>query len=145
MVFLVIFNVHFWEREHKRGRAERERETQYPKQAPGSELSGQSPTWASNSWTVKSWPESKSDTQPTESHPGAPVTWWFYCSENNFWSQTFWKSCHFFYHIYWKIIFLLKYWTFSLLFHSLWLKKKIVSTNEVSRHLIFYMLFSCVI
>ena len=46
----IFFNVYFWERERERertsrGRAERERETQNIKQAPGSELSAQSPTW----------------------------------------------------------------------------------------------------
>ena len=46
--------------------AERERETQNPKQAPGSKLSAQSPTRGSNSWTLRSWPELKSDAQPTE-------------------------------------------------------------------------------
>ena len=49
-----------------RGGTEREGETQNPKQAPGSELSAQSPTRGSNSRTVRSWPEPKSDTQPTE-------------------------------------------------------------------------------
>ena len=37
------------EREHKWGGAERERETQNPKQPPGSELSAQSPMCGSNS------------------------------------------------------------------------------------------------
>ena len=50
----------------RRGGAERERETQNPKQDPGSELSAQSPIWGLNSWTMRSWPEQKSDTQPTE-------------------------------------------------------------------------------
>ena len=50
------------EREQGRGR-ESEREIQNPKQAPGSELSAQSPmTRASNSRTVRSQPELKSDT-----------------------------------------------------------------------------------
>ena len=55
------------ERERERERAgegrgrERERETQNPKQAPGSELSAQSPRWGSNSRTVRSGPELKSD------------------------------------------------------------------------------------
>ena len=43
-----------------------ERETQNPKQAPGSELSARSPTWGSNPRTLRSWPELKSDAQPTE-------------------------------------------------------------------------------
>ena len=41
------------QREIERER-EREREIQNPKQAPGSELSAQSPTWGSNSQTVRS-------------------------------------------------------------------------------------------
>ena len=36
------------------GRAEREKETQNPKQASGSELSAQSLTQDSSSWTVRS-------------------------------------------------------------------------------------------
>ena len=38
-----------------------ERETQNPKQAPGPELSAQSPMQGSNSRTTRSWPEPKSD------------------------------------------------------------------------------------
>ena len=49
-----------------RGEAERERWTQNSKQAPGSELSVQSPMWALNSQTARSPPEPKSDAQPTE-------------------------------------------------------------------------------
>ena len=47
------------ETEHEWGRV-RERETKNLKQAPGSELSAQSPTRGSNSRTVRSWPEPKS-------------------------------------------------------------------------------------
>ena len=61
---LIFFNVYLFggeretERERERdrereservGEGQRERETQNPKQAPGSELSAQSPTWGSNS------------------------------------------------------------------------------------------------
>ena len=46
--------------EHKWGRG-RERHTQNLKQAPGSELSAQSLMRGSNSWTVRSGPELKSD------------------------------------------------------------------------------------
>ena len=49
-----------------KGGAESERETQNPKRAPGSERSAQSPSRGSNSRTVRSRPEPKSDTQPTE-------------------------------------------------------------------------------
>ena len=48
------------------GEGQRERETQNRKQAPGSEPSAQSPTRGSNSRTARSWPEPKSDAQPTE-------------------------------------------------------------------------------
>ena len=51
------FNVYLFlgqrETEHERGRV-RERETQNVKQAPGSELSAQSPTRGLNSWTARS-------------------------------------------------------------------------------------------
>ena len=43
------------------GEEQRERETQNPKQAPGSELSAQSPMQGSNSKTVRSWSELKLD------------------------------------------------------------------------------------
>ena len=48
------------------GEGHRERETQNLKQAPGSELSAQSPTRGSNSPTVRSRPEPKLDAQQTE-------------------------------------------------------------------------------
>ena len=56
------------ETEHVGGGAEREGDTesQNLKQAPGSELSAQSPTGVSNSRTVRSRPELKSDIQPTK-------------------------------------------------------------------------------
>ena len=53
-----------------RGRAERERETQNLKQAPGSELLAQSPTRGSNSRTARSSPEPKSAFSQL-SHPGS--------------------------------------------------------------------------
>ena len=51
---------------------QKEKETQNPKQAPGSEQSAQSLTGGSNLQTVRSWPELKSDAQLTEppKHPG---------------------------------------------------------------------------
>ena len=48
------------------GEGQREREAQNPKQAPGSELSTQSPTRGLNSPAVRSWPESELDIQPTK-------------------------------------------------------------------------------
>ena len=48
------------ERQREWGRG-RERGRQNLKQVPGSELSAQSPIRGSNSWTVRSWPEPKSD------------------------------------------------------------------------------------
>ena len=43
------------------GEGQREREMQNLKQAPGPELSAQSPTQGSNLRTMRSWPEPKSD------------------------------------------------------------------------------------
>ena len=52
-ILLFFFNVYLFlrqrETEHERGEGQRERETQNPKQAPGSELSAQSPMWGLNS------------------------------------------------------------------------------------------------
>ena len=51
-MFIFIF-----EREKGRvqaGEGQRERETQNPKQAPGSDLSAQNPRWGSNSQTTRS-------------------------------------------------------------------------------------------
>ena len=44
---------HEWVGEGREG-GQRERETQNPKQDPGSELSAQSPTWGANSQAVRS-------------------------------------------------------------------------------------------
>ena len=44
----------------------RERETQNLKQAPGSQLSVQSPMRSSNPGAMRSWPEPKSEASPTE-------------------------------------------------------------------------------
>ena len=69
--YLKIFNIYLFLREREtekeresvsRGGAEREKDIQNQKQAPGSQLSTQSPTWGSNSWTVRSCPELKLDT-----------------------------------------------------------------------------------
>ena len=48
------------------GEGQRERKTQNPKQAPGSELLAQSVIQGLNSRTMRPWPELKSDAQPTE-------------------------------------------------------------------------------
>ena len=56
--------IYYWETERDRawsGEGPRDGETQNPKQAPGSELSAQSPTRGSNSQTARSWPEPKLD------------------------------------------------------------------------------------
>ena len=55
------------------GERQRERETQNLKQAPGSKLSAQSPTWGSNPRTMRSWPEPKSVFNRW-SHPGTPLS-----------------------------------------------------------------------
>ena len=48
------------------GEGQRERETENPKQASGSELSAQSLMRGSNPRTMRSRPELKSDAEPTE-------------------------------------------------------------------------------
>ena len=59
--------IYFWDRDRAwMGEGQRERETQNPKQAPGSERSAQSLTQGLNSRTVRSWPEPKLDAQLTE-------------------------------------------------------------------------------
>ena len=57
-MFLFIFE---GERKSMGGGGAETGETQNPKQAPGSELSAQSPMRGSNSQTVRSLPELKSD------------------------------------------------------------------------------------
>ena len=70
---MVVF---FFQKERDKQRAsgvgQRERETQDPKQAPGAELSAQSPTWDSNSQTVRDHDLSQSRMLNQLSHPGAP-------------------------------------------------------------------------
>ena len=66
-IWKYFFLIYFFKRLFLRDRAgagegRRERETQNLKQAPGSELSAQSPTWGSNSQAVRSRPEPKLDT-----------------------------------------------------------------------------------
>ena len=60
------------------GEGQREREIQNLKQAPGSELSAQSPTRGSNSQTARSRPEPKSDAQLPEPprHPNVFLFCW---------------------------------------------------------------------
>ena len=63
-MFLFIFET---ERDRAwAGEGQKEAKTPNMKQAPGSELSAQNPMWGSNSRTVRSWPELKSDAQLTE-------------------------------------------------------------------------------
>ena len=57
------------------GEGKRERETQDPEQAPGSEGSAQSPTRGSNAQTVRSRPEPRSDAQLTEP-PRRPINFY---------------------------------------------------------------------
>ena len=65
--FFFLMFIHFWETERDKAcvGAETGRHRN-PKQAPGSELSAQSPMLGSNPWTVRSWPELKLDAQLTE-------------------------------------------------------------------------------
>ena len=62
------------------GEGQRKRETQIPKQAPGSELSAQRPTRGSNSRTVRSLPELKPVLNRL-SHPGA-LTFTYFLRES---------------------------------------------------------------
>ena len=73
--------VYFLDREGGGG-AERERETQNLNQAPGSELSAQGPMRGLNSRTTRSWPEPKSDAQPTEppGSTGSSLSWCIFVS-----------------------------------------------------------------
>ena len=76
VIVFFFFNVYFifgTERDRAwTGEGQRERETQNRKQAPGSKPSAQSLTRGSNSLTVRSWPEPKSEAQPTEP-PRRPI------------------------------------------------------------------------
>ena len=101
-----FFNVyfHFWERDRAWvGEGQRERETQNLKQAPGSELSAQSPTQGSNSRT---WDHdlSRSLTLNWLSHPGAPVILKTPGFSN---CASFWPSAMVFHSLYPSIFYLL--------------------------------------
>ena len=70
-LFFKIFLMFIFERERETERAwaggrQRGERHRIRKQAPGSELSTQSPMQGLNSRTVRSWPEAKSDAQSTE-------------------------------------------------------------------------------
>ena len=72
--------IYFWERVWV-GEGQRERETQNPKQGPGSKLSTQSPTWGSNSGTVRSdlgWSRMLNQLSPQ-----APLSYCFYNWDNS--------------------------------------------------------------
>ena len=122
-MFLFIF-------ETERDRAwvrkgQRERETQNRKQAPGSEPSAQSPMWGSNSQTVRSWSEPKSDAQPTEP-PRRPRIFVFDCGASWLTSTLdIWQNKQ-------AILFLIeiiilqngsKAWSHWELYHSWWCEK----------------------
>ena len=93
--FLFLFLMFIFERERDRVQAregQRERETQNPKQDTGSQLSAQSPTRGSNSWTARSWPEPKPDAQPSEM-PRHPYFFFFkYCCSAYFFSNKIYYS-----------------------------------------------------
>ena len=81
----------FWERERAQaGEGQRETHTQNPKQASGSELSAQSPTRGRNPRTVRSRPEPKSDTQPTE--PPRHADFFFFLSSYIQWLNLQFKN-----------------------------------------------------
>ena len=71
IIFLILFNVDLFLRDRAPAGEGRERETENAKQAPGSELSAQSPTQDSNPWSTRSWLE-RSQTLNRLSHPGTP-------------------------------------------------------------------------
>ena len=74
----ILMFIYFWERDRVRvEEGQRTRETQNPKQTPGSELSAQSPTRGLNPQTERSWPELKSVANRL-SHPGTPMCFEFY-------------------------------------------------------------------
>ena len=92
--------IYFWERQSvSGGGAERERETQNPKQVPGSELSAESPTRGSNSQTARSWPELKSDAQLIEP-PRSPSTVYLLISHP---SDLHIFLCHFLQCLWWPV------------------------------------------
>ena len=63
--------IYFWETDRLRaGEGQTERETQNPKQAPGSELSAQSPMWAPNlEYDIMTWAKVGSLTDWTTQAP----------------------------------------------------------------------------
>ena len=66
-IFYLLFSqifICFWERTSGRG-AEKEGQKIWSGLC-ADRLTAASPTWGSNSWTARSWPELKSDTQLTE-------------------------------------------------------------------------------
>ena len=80
LLLLLLINLFIFERESvSEGGAERERETQNPKRAPGSELSAQSLMQGLNPCTTRSCPELKSDASLTEPlrHPKALLFFFF--------------------------------------------------------------------
>ena len=86
--FFFLMFTYFWETERDRswaGQGRREREMQNLKQVPGSELSAQSPAWGLNLWTMRSWPEQKSDAQPTE--PPRCSQCFHFLIRNKYWVQ----------------------------------------------------------
>ena len=100
---IIFFNVYLFLRERERactsgGGAERERHThththtQTTKQASGCELSAQSPLRGLNPHTARSWPEPKSDAQPTEppGHPGRRLFRYNFFSGKFVWKGDIW-------------------------------------------------------
>ena len=81
LIFIIylFFKVYLFLRERV-GVGQREKETQNLKQAPGSRPSAQNLTWGLNSQTARSWPELKSDAQPTEL-PRCPPNFSFKCRQ----------------------------------------------------------------
>ena len=90
--FFLFFKIYlFWERLSASGEgAEKETETENPRQAPCSQHVKQRGAWTHK--TVKSWPEIKSRTLNRLSHPGTPGQSFFYRAGSA--CYDWWTRCH---------------------------------------------------
>ena len=80
--------IYFWERERVE-EGQKEKDIQNLKQAPGFELSAQSPTWGSNPATTRSWPELKLEAEPADP-PRCPEN--SISRENTEWNANLYKD-----------------------------------------------------
>ena len=70
--FFFLMFVHFWKTEHKQGWGGERGGHRIRRRLQALSCQHQSPTWGSNSRTVRSWPEPRSRTLNRLNHPGAP-------------------------------------------------------------------------